>query len=417
MKISLIEKRSIQGPIIALCTLLMCGFTLGICEVLARVFDLPAIIGASFAGNFDMPTWMLKEENTASRAERQTFRPSEIEWLNLFKEGENFRVSMHPNRELMVFDSFNLIPERINPRFFVRSNILGFRSSEPLTKGGTRPIRMVVYGDSSCWGWGVNQKDTFASLIETELKTLWSGEGFEVLNFAIPGDSSMYGRLIFEHFSKLYPAEIAIIGFGANDAKIVGTPHKEQVLKFSSTSFFSKFGRWMRSKSVLFSTIERIIIRSRLSKVQKQSSKKNFAVSRGDFESNITFMAEQSRNSGAKKTIVLSLCSPKNFQVSAQRGARRAKANFFNGQKALLSAIPNLKSGVLHPEVVKNMEVDYPSALQKDPLFYISSDGCHPNQVGHRILADRLLRIINPDRLIKSIRKKKLLDKNPEVNS
>lgn len=392
------NRRALLGPIIGVCSLLCCLALAALGEVVARWIDLPAIASSAGVADFDMPTWMLQEENTASRVSRRSPNTQELEWLSLFVEGDTFRVAMHPNRELSVFDSFNRIPERINPRFVVRTNSLGFRSDEPFPSAEVRPLRVAIFGDSSCWGWGVDQDETFSAIVRDGLRGHSQGRQVELLNFAIPGDSSEYGRLLLERFLPLYPADIVIFGFGANDAKLVGVPHREQVARFSSTSLASRTGRWLRAHSVLYASLERIVIRQRRSASGKKPIHQRPAVPQAEFERNLVSMARRSRELGAQRSLIVSLCSPARYQQAAARAARRVKGVFVNGQEALLNAVPQLHSRTIYPTEVAAMEAEYGSSLRRDSVLYVTADGCHPNAVGHRIVAEQILAALGAGR-------------------
>lgn len=400
------NQRALLGPIIAGATLLFCIALAGLGEVVARVIDLPGMASSAGGGAFDMPTWMLQEENTASRVSRRAPNSRELEWLSLFVEGDTFRVAMQPNRELSVFDSFNRIPERTDPRFLVKTNRLGFRSDNPLPPGEPRPLRVAIFGDSSCWGWGVNQDETFSSLVREGLRERWHGQQVELLNFAIPGDSSAYGRLLLERFLPEYPSDIVLLGFGANDAKLVAVPHGDQVARFASTSLASRTGRWLRAHSVLYASLERMIIRQRRSGGAQRSTHQKPAVPRGEFERNLVAMARRSTELGAHKTVIVSLCSPASYQQAAARAARRVKGIFVNGQQALLGSIPSLQSRSIYPTEVAAMEGEYGASLRSDNLLYVTADGCHPNRVGHQIVAERILAAMRPDRLLTKLHRR-----------
>lgn len=397
------NQRALLGPIIAGATLLFCVALAGLGEVVARVIDLPGMASSSGGAEFDMPTWMLQEENTASRVSRRSPNSRELEWLSLFVEGDTFRVAMQPNRELSVFDSFNRIPERTDPRFSVKTNRLGFRSDDPLPPEEPRPLRVAIFGDSSCWGWGVNQDETFSSLVLDGLRKQVQGQRVELLNFAIPGDSSAYGRLLLERFLPDYPADIVVLGFGANDAKLVAVPHRDQVARFASTSLASRAGRWLRAHSVLYASLERMVIRQRRSGDAKKVTHQRPAVPRAEFERNLVAMARRSKELGAWHTVVVSLCSPASYQQAAARAARRAKGVFVNGQEALLSSIPQLQSRSIYPTEVAAMEGEYGASLRGDNLLYVTADGCHPNRVGHRIVAEQILAAMQTERVLGKI--------------
>jgi lysophospholipase L1-like esterase len=72
-------------------------------------------------------------------------------------------------------------------------NSLGFREREIPPKSAR--YRIAVVGDSFTWGQGIERDERFSNRLEQSL-----GDGYEVLNFAIPGDNMP------EHLVRLAPA-------------------------------------------------------------------------------------------------------------------------------------------------------------------------------------------------------------------
>jgi hypothetical protein len=56
--------------------------------------------------------------------------------------------------------------------------------------------------------------------------------------------------------------------------------------------------------------------------------------------------------------------------------------------------LPQIKNKEIYPEIISEMEENYSKDLAKNDLFYITSDACHPNKLGHRIIADYLTKEI-----------------------
>ncbi len=400
--------RWMWGPLFAAFSIVLCLAVLLLGEFVARQIDLPARASSSAGTVFDMPTWMLQEENTATRFTATQPRADELAWMGMFREGDGFRVGMMPNREMSFFDTFNRIPERKKPSFWVKTNSIGFRSDEPLEEGAVSPLRVAIFGDSSCWGWGVDQDATFGSLVGDELRTRWPDVPFEVLNFAIPGDSSAYGELIAKRFLAEYPPDILILGFGANDAKMVAVAHGEQVARFASSSLPSRLGRWLRVHSVLYASLERIIMQRRRSAPARSTAPKVPAVPVSDFEKNVVRIARLGRSVGVKRTVMVSLCSPPTYQAAIQRAATRVHAGFVNGQQVITDAVPLLNAGALFSEEMAAMRSGFGRSLAQEPLLAVTSDGCHPNRIGHRMVADKVFEAMRPHEAVKRWRKRSM---------
>jgi len=84
----------------------------------------------------------------------------------------------------------------------------GYRGPDRPRKkpGGVR--RIAVIGDSFIAAVGVDEEDTVVAQLEQNL-----GEGWEVLNFGISGNSSGQSLLTWRHFARHYEADIVIYFF------------------------------------------------------------------------------------------------------------------------------------------------------------------------------------------------------------
>lgn len=348
----------------------------------------------------EMPTWMLKEANASARA---SVSKEDLEWLNLFQEGVGYRVRLIPHSTAQVKNTFSLIPADLKRRRTIVANSLGFRGPEVSPLKPPHTFRILIFGDSSSFGWGVEQEESWSSLLQQELQKRYPDTSIEVANFAIPGDSSAYGRLLFDTFAPEYQSDLIILGFGANDAKPVLTSHTDQVDRFRNNSTALTLRSWLRY-SALFRGVERALAaRPPASKKEVESLRAKPripAVTPIEYATNLAYMTERARELGNENTLILTLCTPTNYSREARLVARRLDALSFNGQGALLRLIPKVKKGYKYKEYVSAMEASYPSQLRHNERFYVTSDGCHPNELGHRFVADRLTQIIERAHLI-----------------
>jgi lysophospholipase L1-like esterase len=59
-----------------------------------------------------------------------------------------------------------------------------------------------------------------------------------------------------------------------------------------------------------------------------------------------------------------------------------------------------MKRGEAYPEYLKVMQASYPAFLRRNDRFYVTSDGCHPNELGHRFVADQLTELVEASGLL-----------------
>ena len=348
----------------------------------------------------EMPTWMLRDANALARA-----KPSKdaFDWLNMFVEGDGYRVHMIPHSSKAVKNTFSLISADQERRYQVTANALGFRGPLVPPQKGPNTFRILVFGDSSSFGWGVNAEDSWWMLLQQELKKRYADKDIEIANFAIPGDSSAYGKLIFDTFAPQFQSDVIILGFGANDAKGVFTSHTEQVSRFTAKrSLLRVIG--LLQGSALVTILKGLLPtpgssnpvgRSTISVRQRVP-----AVSVEDYGNNMVSMGRTAKELGNKSVVFLGLCTHPAYARKARQDAKNNGFLWFNGQSRLIKLLPQIQKKEIYPEYVERMERSYGEDLKRNRLFYVTSDGCHPNELGHRYVADQLAEILSTDGFI-----------------
>jgi hypothetical protein len=73
-------------------------------------------------------------------------------------------------------------------------------------------VRILLLGDSTSWGWGVDDEETFAFQVERRL-----GPGVEVVNLAVPGYGTDQQLIQLEREGRKYQPDIVLLGLVHND--------------------------------------------------------------------------------------------------------------------------------------------------------------------------------------------------------
>ena len=349
----------------------------------------------------ELPTWMLSEAGGATPSISRKVTPASLEWLEMFEEGPGFRVRLRPNITKDIVNTFSLLPTDKFRRYRIKANSLGFRGPEITPAKGPDTFRILVFGDSSSFGWGVNQEEMFSTLLQEKLQRRSAHKSVETANFAIPGDSSEYGRLIFDKYAKLYRPDLVILGFGANDAKNAPMPHRKNVAAFRKR-YFLHLARQKALHSALYRTMENLM--KQMLKADSPSpaaapGKKRIspAVSRKRYRENLAYMAQLSQELGSRQVLVLAICMPAQYIKAARAVSRHGKFLFLNGQARLFEAVPGYPS-TPPPNRDRRTAAQAPNRAIRD-LLYVTSDGCHPNAVGNKIIADNLYEILQKNAL------------------
>lgn len=366
-------------------------------ELLLRIVPVSSLLQQKKGDmQLEMPTWMMRDSGSRDKAARFRGDANTIDWLSIFEEAPGFRVRLVPNVERSVTNTFSQIPFDRKALYRVKANSLGFRGPEPASAKSEEGLRILVFGDSSSFGWGVNQEETYSAVLQRELSARLPERHVEVLNFAIPGDSSEYGKLIFERYAKSYEPDLVILGFGANDAKMVPQSHASQVERYRKSYALQVLTFWAR-KSALFGTLE-ALMKSGLPQSAEAKSRPHrgrvHAVKRKRYRHNLSEMATEAKTAGASNALLLSLCTPGDYASAAAKLAKAKGHLYLNGQAYLFRKLPEIKAGQVHPELVAEMREHYPRELARNELYYLTSDACHPNKLGHRLIGEKLTEMI-----------------------
>ncbi|MCB0355248.1 MAG: SGNH/GDSL hydrolase family protein, partial [Bdellovibrionales bacterium] len=298
-------------------------------------------------------------------------------------------------------DTFSWTRDFAPSNFQVEANSLGFRSPEPPPHGAPD---LIVFGDSSSFGWGVEYQDTYTDLVSTILSK-------RALNFAMPGDSSEFGKLIFDSFAPEYMAQTAIVSFGANDARLSSIPHKALVHEYSEVLWLHALQKGLFKRSELFRKLTDVLTpqpKSPASKVSRGGP----AVRLKQYKQNLAYMVRRSRELGAQQVLLLGVCSPSTYLKAMRLTAKRLGAYFVNGQLKMKESVLPLQNGQLFSAESQELLERFGSHIKNQPLLYVTSDGCHPNAIGHKLIAEEIVHALRgpqpePVKLKKKKRKKR----------
>ncbi len=100
----------------------------------------------------------------------------------------------------------------------VAINSVGQRGREHEREKPRGTVRVLLLGDSTAWGWGVDDEQAFAHLVEEQLEV-------EVINLAVPGYSTDQQVLQLERDGWAWAPDLVLLAVVHND--LVGVRHPE----------------------------------------------------------------------------------------------------------------------------------------------------------------------------------------------
>jgi lysophospholipase L1-like esterase len=268
-----------------------------------------------------------------------------------------------------------------------RINAAGYRGPERLRSPSPAVLRVVVLGDSSTFGLGVCQDQTYAALLERELPNS------EVLNFGVVGFTAFQGEKLLEGRVLQYHPTVVLAAFGAIDELLPALGYDVDG-KFGITSRGSPWAAlWQDRLSGLriLQIVERLLSRRSGSAIPPREDVYWEKLNRGSrdymrnqsvssFERSLEGIVRSGQSHGAR---VVLIGPPRRTGVEArwpwvqeysaaiERVASRLGVGF-GDVRAAFRAVPN-----------------------SDETLFL--DDYHPNAAGHRMYAEFLTKMLLRD--------------------
>ncbi|HWP64415.1 MAG TPA: SGNH/GDSL hydrolase family protein [Candidatus Limnocylindria bacterium] len=96
-------------------------------------------------------------------------------------------------------------------------NSAGFRGAPPAPRKEAATLRIAVLGDSVTFGYGVNQEDTFSTLLAERLARDVPARRIEVLNLGVSGYNPYTEAALFADLGPTLAPDVVLVQFCIND--------------------------------------------------------------------------------------------------------------------------------------------------------------------------------------------------------
>ncbi len=298
--------------------------------------------------------------------------------------GNLIQKSAHPGR---VYEFMPNIEAVYLGKHF-ETNSYGMRDREVELQKPEQTIRIAGIGDSVMFGWGVDAEDSYLRVFEGTLNESSfgtpSGTIVETLNFAVPGYNTAMEVSTFEERVRGFSPDLLILHFVDND---LGIP-----LFMTAAPDFLSF-----KTSFLFEEVKKLF--SHLYQ-DTQTSESFIGVEfRGHDEtdknkvlSKYQYMLGDSGFKLAMERLSNMLCEDKIPLVILTGKLRANVRGLVTGVAErygfhIVEAYP-----VVDEYVEKNNVENTPEARKK--LLWLHKNDSHPNELGHRLYAETLMRFL-----------------------
>lgn len=395
VKIAAIAVLSIIGPLLFL---LLVEGAIRLAGLNTELISMPG-------QQIQIPVWASEDRNffiaqdVFQQIKDNTLPAQAAEWLGCFRVARHVQYKLKPDSRFRVSNTVNRKELQSGLKVVIESNHEGFRTRNLSKTKRPGVYRILFLGDSTTFGWGVEQDERFSELLEKRLNASGSGIRYEIVNLGLPGYSSYHGRIILERYGLRCSPDMVILSFGANDSREVPKAVKRMIQRPT----------WKEKAAVAlsglktFRLLQKIVIArrnpmERIRAMRMAEGSEPF-VPLDEFRANLRAIIETGRRKGIE-TVILPLCCPLEYLSAQSALAQRENVRFIDGTFILYDTLQAIQQGQREPALARHYEELYGmDLLQSRRLLYVTSDTCHPNILGHRILADAIFDRIFRERL------------------
>ncbi len=291
-----------------------------------------------------------------------------------------------------VVENYTVPPAtRRKARWRFKVNARGYRGPVLREFGGRADT--VVMGDSCAFGWGVDEKEAFPSLLGKLFPA--AGRPANVLSRAVPGYTSWQGKVLADRVKMLHPS-LLIMGYGANDA--IWGPERIDDLHVKVARAKSAPPTILR-RLALYRALRRFL----LPLVVRAPKKLVRQVEPGDYRENVLEILEKMESIGTCM-VLYRLCAPEEYVMHLREYAESAPCAVYVDLQEMLEtddADPR-KLGPEELKIYRRAEELYgvEELERRESLRSFFADGCHPNAWGHlriaKILSEKIAELPAP---------------------
>jgi hypothetical protein len=273
-----------------------------------------------------------------------------------------------------------------NNRVVHTTNSLGFRGNEFIERKSKNTIRIAFLGDSFTFGEGVKDHDIFTKRIEDSLNKTNATENYECLNFGVGGYNSEQSLFMLRNIVINFKPDIAILCYTLNDVepKLFYYDSKSKSVKRQPREAYIPEGLANKNPP------NNIIFKLRVSKLLWQIiNMRNISKQTIQYYHNL-FNKTQLWNSNQKSLReFVNFCSKNEIKCYIAILPLLYKLNdkypFVSLHKKVENSIANDSITIdLLPEFIGNKDID----------LWVHPTDQHPNEVAHKLIADKIIKTI-----------------------
>jgi len=294
-----------------------------------------------------------------------------VRWIGVARPGEDLRglpIWVQANVRDRAFVPDARLFWRVKPASdWLKTNSLGLHGEEIPRRKDADTYRILCLGDSITWGFPLHYTRAYPYLLERLLDRLPVPLDFEVLNAGVPGYSSLQGRRYLEELLPLGPDCITVM-FGRNDQRQLreegGVLPDRQVPILPGWVIAL---RRLLGHSRLYGFLRSVLVeRQDVTAAERaQLDPRSLRVRPSEFRENIRAIVEMARERGIAVVLI----------TTARTPPPMPHYNRVLREMAESEGLPL---------------ADVARAFERRGVAELVVDDCHPNERGHRLIAQEL---------------------------
>ena len=367
----------------------------GAAELVTRALDLRPAGGTALAN----PPWlgdrvMLRKDYRDEMAKAGVL----ARYYDLYEWDRFLFYRLRPDVDIELLDVFAPPQAREKSRWRVRTNSRGFRTPEFAPKPAQGTLRIAVLGDSSTFGWGVDDAETYPALLGPALAKRLGVDAsrIEILNLGVPGYSTFQGRVLLQRVALGLEPDAVVWSYLSNDGAATGVSDAE--------TYQQRLGGTGALLAVLhrsraFETLEAwiAVLRTRWQPSSEpdptdvqQRNVANYQAAGGNL-----IGAVMLANDAGIPIVLLGQCTRKVPAQVMASVAQNSGVPHLDATGMLDATVPALLVDPRFADWRAQQRERYGDDLDAHPNWLaFLPDTCHPNAIGHRLVADELAEIL-----------------------
>jgi len=288
------------------------------------------------------------------------------------------------------------------------NNSHGFRGEEIKQPKPANLYRIICFGDSSTYGVFVPFDQIYSTKLQKKLRKHFKGMNIEVINAGVLGYSTLQILALIDEKLSLLEPDLIIVCAGINDASTMSEEQLEdrKLIPFygdilPTIKYYGEHSRLISlAGKLLFKGFDPLAPLPLPEKFDEKMTKRRVSVP--DYEENLEKIFDKASKLSAK-TIFLAFSIPPEYQEAMERVSRKTGAIFVDAESALQSYYRAHKVGGDSPQdrieyfmrintYFANLLGEEGMKIRRDRLLFV--DNCHPNSLGHSVIADALFKAI-----------------------